>query len=158
MRIELDGHDEVRVGTGADAVVDALADPEEVLELLDGMVRPSSTPERWAMAQFRAGPVRVTPAVDVTVRRDGPHRVRIVGRPVEGHTPAELDLTLDVHDHGQDIAAVASAWTVAVEVPGPQALARTIRPLMVASSRSVTRQLADRLRRRFSPPPTPKGR
>lgn len=158
MRVDLQGHDEVRVGTAAEAVTDALAEADELLELLDGMVRPSSTPERWVMAELRAGPVRVTPAVAVTVQRTGPQQVHVLGRPVEGHTPAELDLTLDVHDLGPDLAAVTSDWRVAVEVPGPQLLASSIRPLMVASSRSVTRQLADRLHRRFSPPPTPKDR
>lgn len=155
MRIELDGRDDVGVGTGADRVADALADPGQVLELLDGMLRPSSTADRWVMAEFRAGPITATPAVDVAITREDLHRIRILGRPVPGHTPAELDLTLDVRGHGPDHSDVVSAWRVAVDLPGPQVLATTIRPVMAASSRSVTRQVADRLHRRFARPPTP---
>lgn len=158
MRIELDGGDDVRVGTGADRVADALADPDQVLALLDGMLRPSSTSHRWVMAEFRAGPVTATPAVDVAITREDLHRIRILGQPVPGHTPAEIDLVLDVHGHGQDHSAVVSTWRIAVDLPGPQVLATTIRPLIVASSRSVTRQVADRLHRRFARPPTTKER
>ena len=154
MKIELEGHDEVAVGTGARAVVDALADPQELLDLLDGMIRPSSTPQRWVMAEVEAGPVHLTPAVDVSVQRDADRQVTIVGRPVPGHTPAHLDLTLRVRG-GEDDAhsTIASRWEVAVDVPGPQFLTSSVRPLMVASSRSVTRRLAERLHARFDPPP-----
>ena len=155
MKVELDGHDEVRVGTPAPHVADALADPDELLGLLDGMVRPASTRDRWVVAEIHAGPVRLTPAVDVDVARPEDRRISIVGRPVPGHTPAHLDLVLVVHAHDEHgLSTVASRWDVAVDVPGPQLLVSTIRPLMVASSRSVTRQLADRLRARFDPPPT----
>lgn len=157
MKLELDGHDEVRVGTPADDVADALADPDQLLALLDGMIRPASTRERWVVAEIHAGPVRLTPAVDVDVARPESRRVTIAGRPVAGHTPAHLDLVLVVHAHDDGRVAhstVASRWDVAVDVPGPQLLVRTIRPLMVASSRSVMRQLADRLRDRFDLPPT----
>lgn len=153
MKIELDGHDEVAVGTGAHAVADALSDPRELLDLLDGMIRPSSTPDRWVMAEVRAGPVRMTPAVGVRVLRDGDRQVTIVGRPVAGHTPAHLHLTLVIHGAQDDASTVASRWDVSVDVPGPQVVASTIHPLLVGSSRSVTRRLADRLRRRFDPPP-----
>ncbi len=153
MKIELEGHDEVAVGTGAHDVVDALADPEELLALLDGMLRPASTPQRWVMAKVDAGPVHLTPAVDVSVQRDDDHQVAILGRPVPGHTPAHLDLTLVVRGEGDTRSTIASRWEVAVDVPGPQFLASSVRPLMVASSRSVTRRLAERLRARFDPPP-----
>lgn len=154
MKIELDGHDEVAVGTGAHGVADALADPEELLDLLDGMIRPSSTPERWVMAEVEAGPVRLTPAVDVSASRDGDRRVAITGRPVPGHTPAHLDLTLVIHGGADDQhCTIASRWDVVVDVPGPQLLASSIRPLMQRSSRSVTRRLAERLQARFDPPP-----
>ncbi len=153
MKIELDGHDEVAVGTGAHDVADALADPDELLELLRGMIRPSSTPERWIMAEVEAGPVRLTPAVDVGVERDHDRQVTIEGRPVPGHTPAHLDLTLVVEPGADDgHSTIRSRWDVTVDVPGPQFLASTIHPLMAASSRSVTRRLADRLRDRFDPP------
>ena len=154
MKIELEGHDEVAVGTGAHAVVDALADPQELLDLLEGMIRPASTPQRWVMAEVEAGPVHLTPAVDVSVQRDGDREVAIVGRPVPGHTPAFLDLTLRVRGGGDDAhSTIASRWEVAVDVAGPQFLASSVRPLMVASSRSVTRRLAERLHARFDPPP-----
>ena len=154
MKIELEGHDEVAVGTGAHAVADALADPEELLHLLDGMIRPSSTPDRWVMAEVEAGPVRLTPAVDVSVARDDDHEVAITGRPVPGHTPAHLDLTLVVHGGADDQhCRITSRWDVVVDVPGPQLLASSIRPLMQRSSRSVTRRLAERLHARFDPPP-----
>jgi carbon monoxide dehydrogenase subunit G len=154
MKIELDGHDEVRVGTPPDEVVDALADPRELLDMLTGMIRPSSTEQRWVMAEVQAGPVAVTPAVDVDVRRDDDHRVSIVGRPVPGHTPAHLDITLVVRPDPRDDdgSVVASRWEVAVEMPGPQLLASSVRPLMATSSRSATRQLAERLHRRFARP------
>lgn len=154
MRIELDGHDEVRVGTPPGEVAAALADPGELLDMLAGMIRPSSTVRRWVMAEVHAGPVAVTPAVDVVVTRGDDHRVTITGRPVPGHTPAHLDITLVVHPDPADEegSVVASRWDVAVEVPGPQLLASSIRPLMAASSRSATRQLAERLRRRFARP------
>lgn len=155
MKLELDGHDEVAVGTHADDVADALAQPGELLGIVDGMLRPTSTPERWVVAEIHAGPVRITPAVDVDVERPEGRRVLIVGRPVDGHTPAHLDLTLVVHAHDTPRAStIASRWDVTVDVPGPQLLVATVRPLMVASSRSVTRQLADRLRRRFDHPPS----
>lgn len=156
MKVELDGHDEVRVGTPADHVADALADRDQLLDLLDGMIRPASTRDRWVVAEIHAGPVRLTPAVDVDVARPESRRVTIVGRPVPGHTPAHLDLVLVVHAHddGRRHSTVASRWDVAVDVPGPQLLVSSIRPLMVASSRSVTRQLADRLRDRFDLPPS----
>lgn len=161
MKIELEGHDEVAVGTGAHEVADTLADPEQLLDLLDGMLRPSSTAERWVMAEMQAGPVRLTPAVDVEVERgsepggerDDDRRVAIVGRPVPGHTPAHLDLTLVMHGDQDGHCTIRSRWDVSVDVPGPQFLASTIHPLMQASSRRVTRQLADRLRARFDPPP-----
>lgn len=153
MRIELDGHDEVRVGTPRAEVVHALADPDQLLDLLDGMVRPSSTPHRWVMAEVEAGPVRLTPAVDVDVSRDDDHEVTIVGRPVDGHTPAHLDMTLVVVADGEAASTIRSRWEVAVDVRGPQLLASTIRPLMHGSSRRVTRQLAERLHGRFDPPP-----
>ena len=153
MKVELEGHDEVAVGTGAPAIVDALADPQELLELLDGMIRPSSTPGRWVMAEVEVGPVRLTPAVDVSVHRDDDRQVAIVGRPVPGHTAAHLDLTLAVRGLDDAHSTIASRWEVAVDVPGPQLLASSVRPLMVASSRSVTRRLAERLRARFDPPP-----
>lgn len=157
MKIELEGHDEVAVGTGADEVADTLADPAQLLDLLDGMIRPSSTPQRWVMAEMHAGPAQLTPAVDVTVtpgsEPDGDREVAIVGRPVPGHTPAHLDLTLVMHDGGEGHCTIRSRWDVAVDVPGPQLLASTIHPLMQASSRRVTRQLAERLRARFDPPP-----
>lgn len=153
MKIELEGHDEVEVGTGPHAVADALADPGQLLALLDGMIRPSSTPDRWVMAEVEAGPVRLTPAVDVSVQRDDDRRVAIVGRPVPGHTPAHLDLTLVIRggEDGQP-TTIASRWDVSVDVPGPQFVAGSVRPLMQASSRSVTRRLAERLRARFDPP------
>lgn len=153
MRIELEGHDEVPVGTGPHAVADALADPDELLHLLDGMLRPSSTRERWVLSEITAGPMRMNPAVAVRVLRAGDRQVVLVGRPVAGHTPAHLDLTLVVHpaDH-DDASTVASRWDVSVDVPGPQLLAATIQPLLAGSSRSVTRRLADRLRGRFGPP------
>lgn len=154
MKVELEGHDEVAVGTDRDRVADALADPRELLDMLQGMIRPSSTPQRWVMAEVQAGPVAITPAVEVTVTRDEDHRVTIEGRPVPGHTPAHLDLTLDVRPDPQDDtgSVVASRWDVAVDIPGPQVLASGIRPLMAASSRSATRQLATRLQRRFARP------
>lgn len=155
MKIDLEGHDEVRVGTDAHAVADALSDPDELLDLLDGMIRPSSTRDRWVMAELTAGPARVTPAVAVAVARDDDRRVRIIGRPVAGHTPAHLDLDLAVRPDGDGAASITSRWEVAVEVPGPQLLVSTVRPLMVTSSRRVTRQLADRLRQRFDRPPSP---
>jgi hypothetical protein len=158
VKVELDGHDEVRVGTAHDAVVLALSDPYELLELLRGMIRPISTPDCWVMAQVRAGPVRMTPAVGVHAHREDERRVTITGRPVDGHTPAHLDLTLVVHPVAMATSTVASRWDVSVDVPGPQLLASSVRPLMQAGSRSVMRQLADRLRRRFDPPPARQGR
>ena len=118
------------------------------------MIRPSSTSDRWVMAEVEAGPVHLTPAVDVAVERDDDRKVTIAGRPVPGHTPAHLDLTLLVEPGTEDgHSIIRSRWDVTVDVPGPQFLASSIRPLMVASSRSVTRRLADRLRSRFDPPP-----
>lgn len=157
MRIDLDGRDEVRVGTPPDAVADALADPDELLDLLQGMIRPTSTPERWVMAEVRAGPVSLTPAVEVTVDRPGATEVAITGAPVPGHTPAHLAITLVVHPDPADeqTSVVVSGWQVTVEVSGPQVLASTIRPLMTASSRSTTRRLAERLQARFGQPRHP---
>lgn len=156
MRIDLDGRDEVRVATPPGEVADALADADELLELLHDMIRPGSTSQRWVMAEVRAGPVSLTPAVDVTVDRPGPAEVAITGQPVPGHTPAHLDIALEVHpDPADDQASlIVSGWRVAVEVAGPQVLASTIRPLMSASSRSTTRRLAERLQRRFGHPGT----
>lgn len=157
MRIDLDGRDEVRVATPPEEVADALADPEELLDLLDGMLRPASTPERWVMAEVRAGPVSLTPAVDVSVDRPGAAEVAISGHPVTGHSPTHLDITLVVHPDPADEAAslIVSGWQVTVEVAGPQVLASTIRPLVAASSRSTTRRLAERLQRRFGRPRRP---
>lgn len=154
MRIDLDGRDEVRVGTPPDTVADALANPQELLELLQGMLRPSSTAERWVMARVRAGPVSLTPAVDVTVERPGAVEVAITGTPVSGHTPAHLAITLVVHPAAPDElhSLIVSGWQITVEVAGPQVLASTICPLMTASSRTTTRRLAERLQARFGQP------
>lgn len=154
MRIDLDGRDEVRVGTPPDTVADALANPHELLELLQGMIRPASTAERWVMAEVRAGPLSLTPAVDVTVERPGAVEVAIVGTPVAGHTPAHLAITLVVHPTAPDElhSLIVSGWQVTVDVSGPQVLASTIRPMMTTSSRSTTRRLAERLQARFGQP------
>lgn len=157
MKIAVDGRDEVRVATPPDQVADALADPRELLRILDGMLRPASTPERWVMAEVRAGPVSLTPAVDVVVERPGPAEVAITGRPVAGHTPANLDITMVAHpdDEHEAGSLVVSGWRIVIEVSGPQVLASTVRPLVVAGSRSTTRRLAERLQRRFGRPPRP---
>lgn len=153
MRIALDGRDEVRVATPPDRVADALADPRELLDILDGMLRPASTPDRWIMAEVRAGPVSLTPAVDVTVERRGQAEVAILGRPVAGHTSATLDITLVAHpDDSEQGSLIVSGWHLVIEVSGPQVLASSIRPLVVAGSRSTTRRLAERLQRRFGGP------
>lgn len=154
MRISLDGRDEVRVTTPPEQVADVLADPREVADLLEGMVRPSSTLDRWVMAEVRAGPFTMTPAVDVVVARPGQTEVAITGRPVAGHTPAHLDITLVAHpvDDGPG-SLVVSGWSITIDVSGPQVLASSIRPLVVAASRSTTRRLAERLQRRFGRPP-----
>lgn len=155
MRITLDGSDEVRVATPPDQVADALADPRELRDMLDGMIRPASTTDRWIMAEARVGPVSLTPAVDVDVERRGPAEVAILGRPVAGHTAAHLDLTLVVHPDGDsDLGSlIVSGWRLTIDVSGPQVLASSIRPLVVAGSRSTTRRIAERLQRRFGRPP-----
>lgn len=155
MRISVDGRDEVRVATPPDQVADALADPRELRDVLEGMIRPSSTQDRWVMAEVRAGPVSLTPAVDVVVERPGPAEVAITGRPVDGHTPAHLDVTLVAHpiDGDGPGSLVVSGWSITIDVSGPQVLASTIRPLVVAGSRSTTRRLAERLQGRFGRPP-----
>lgn len=153
MRIALDGRDEVRVATPPDEVADALADPRELRDMLDGMIRPTSTLDRWVMAEVGAGPVSLTPAVDVVVERRGPAEVAILGRPVAGHTAAHLDITLVAHPDDSDQGSlIVSGWRLAIDVSGPQVLAPSIRPLVVAGSRSATRRLAERLQRRFGRP------
>lgn len=155
MRLSLDGRDEVRVATSPDQVADALADPRELRDMLEGMIRPSSTQDRWVMAEVRAGPVSLTPAVDVVVERQGEAEVAITGRPVAGHTPAHLDITLVAHpvEGAGPGSLVVSGWRMTIDVSGPQVLASSIRPLVVAGSRSTTRRLAERLQRRFGRPP-----
>lgn len=153
----MDGRDEVRVATPPERVADALADPDELLALLEGLLRPASSPDRWIMAEVRAGPVSLTPAVDVVVERPGRAEVAILGHPVDGHTPAHLDITLVAHpdEGGGQGSRVVSGWSLTIDVSGPQVLASSVRPLVAAGSRSTSRRLAERLQRRFGAPPAP---
>lgn len=151
MRIEFDGADGWRVPAPATDVLEVLSDPHEVHAMLEGMMHPTSTVDRWVVADLHVGFAAITPAVDVTITPDG-RRVRIVGVPVPGHTPAHLLVTLAPDAYPDDPAhsVVRSTWRVTVDVPGPQFLAATIHPLLVASSRSVTRRLGDRVHARFA--------
>lgn len=151
MRIEVSGDDHVQVGTDADEVAATLADPDELLAILDGLLRPSSTPRRWVMAEMAVANARLTPAVDVDVERPEDRRVTVEGRPVEGHTPARLDVDMTARPDG-DACTIATRWRVSVDVPGPQLLATTIWPLVSASARRGVRRIGDRLRDRFDRP------
>lgn len=149
MRVDLSGSNEVVAQATLAEVVATLADPAELLAILEGLLHPSSTNERWIVSELHAGPLRLRPAVTVVVARDG-NDVHVAGQPVAGYTPTHLAVTLQAR--GQDAATtVASSWRIGIDLPGPQLIASSIRPLLDASTRSTSRRIADRVRQHFTP-------
>lgn len=149
MRIDLAGSNEVVAQATIADVVTALADPAELLAILDGLLHPSSTNDRWIVSELHAGPLRLRPAVTVVATRDG-HDVHLSGQPVAGYTPTHMAVTLQARD-GDAGTTVASSWRVGIDLPGPQLIASSIRPLLDASTRSTSRRIADRVRQHFAP-------
>lgn len=149
MRLDYDGVEEVAVATSPADALAVLEDRDEVHGLVRDMLHPSATPERWVLADLHLGPVAINPAVDVTVSRAG-DTVEIAGNPVPGRTPSWLTvrLTVTAADGG---STVRSDWEVTVDVPGPQLLAGSIRPLAGASVRRTAHQLTNRLAGRLAP-------
>lgn len=149
MRIDLAGSNEVVTQTTLVDVVAALTDPAELLEILDGLLHPSSTNDRWIVSELHAGPLRLRPAVTVAIARDG-NQVHLTGQPVAGYTPTHLAVTLQARDRDTG-TTVASSWRIEIDLPGPQLIASSIRPLLDASARSGSRRIADRVRQHFTP-------
>lgn len=151
MRIEVDGERAVDVGADADRVREVLSDPDGLFALFGDLLHRTSTPRRWVLAELRAGPVVVSPAVDVDVARDD-HVVAVRGTPVDGHTPSELGIDLEVLDGRRDGSRVTARWQVAVDVPGPQVLASTVQPAVRAGARRTVERVAVRMQDRFGDP------
>ena len=148
MKLVFDGDDRVRVATPAPEVHDVLADPGELLAMFGDLLDPSSRPHRWVGPELHAGQRLLVAAVDVEVATPADDRVVVRGRPTPGYAPATLDIDLVVAgDEGR--ARLAWTWQFGIDVPGPQMLARTLRPVVTRSSRRTTREIRDRLRHRF---------
>ncbi len=148
MRIEHTGGQRVDVAAPAGHVLAVLCDHAEVHDLVRGLVDATSTPTRWVMGRVDLGIVHLRPAVDVTLAPAG-ESVEIVGEPAPGHTPAWLAVTLQVRPEGAH-SRISSRWRVALDLPGPQLLAVTARPLLEHGARRVEAQLATRLADRFA--------
>lgn len=148
MRLVLDGDDRVRVATPAPEVRHVLAEPVELLAMFGDLLDPSSRPHRWVGPELHAGRRTLVAALDIEVATPADERVAVRGRPVPGYTPATLDIDVVVTGDG-DRARVASTWQFGIDVPGPQVLARTLRPVVTHGSRRTTREIRDRLRGRF---------
>ena len=151
MRLVFDGDDRVRVATSAPEVRDVLAEPAELLAMFGDLLDPSSRPHRWVGPELHAGPRVLVAAVDVQVATPADDRVVVRGRPVPGYTPATLEIDLVVAGD-EDRARLAWTWQFGIDVPGPQMLARTLRPVVARSSRRTTREIRERLRHRFGTP------
>ena len=147
MKLVFDGDDRVRVAAPAPHVREVLAEPVELLAMFGDLLDPSSRPHRWVGPELQAGPRSLVAAVDVQVATPAVERVVVRGRPVPGYTPATLDIDLVVD--GDEHARLAWAWRFRIDVPGPQVLARTLRPVVTRSSRRTTREIRERLRDRF---------
>lgn len=147
MKLVFDGDDRVRLATAAAEVCATLAEPVELLAMFGDLLDPSSRPHRWVGPELHAGRRRLVAALDVQVTTPAEDRVVVQGRPVAGYTPATLDI--DVVVAGDDPADLGSTWRFGIEVPGPQVLAGTLRPVVAHSSRRTTREIRERLRRRF---------
>ena len=149
MRLEQRGRDEVVVGAEADHVADVLGDLDELRAIVDGLVHDESTATRWVMARVRVGPLDLSPAVDLEVRRDG-NDIALDGTPADGHTATWLEQRIRVRPVDGHRATVTTRWMVAVEVPGPRVLGSTLDLMMTSGARSIARQLAERLVDRFA--------
>jgi hypothetical protein len=149
VRLAYDGVEEVAVAASPDDALAVLQDRDEVYGLVRDMLHASATAERWVLADLHLGPMVINPAVDVTVSR-ADDTVEVAGNPVPGRTPSWLTVRLTVvaADRG---STVRSAWEVEVDVPGPQLLAGSIRPLAAASVRRTAHQLTNRLAGRMAP-------
>lgn len=149
MRLQFDDDDQVRVATPADEVHAVLTEPVELLAMFGDLLDPSSRPHRWVGPELHAGRHRIATALDIAVEAPADDRVQVRGRPVEGYVPANLDIDLDVRPEGPDRTLLTSQWRFRLEVPGPQVLARTLHPVVARSSRRTTREIRERLVRRF---------
>jgi len=147
VRLAFDGADEVAVATPAADALAVLEDRDEVHGLVRDLLHASATPERWVLADLHLGPVVINPALDVTVSRTG-DTVEVAGNPVPGRTPSWLTVRLAVAPDGAG-STIRSTWQVEVDVPGPQLLAGSIRPLANASVRRTAHQLIERLAERL---------
>lgn len=151
MRIEVDGERAVDVGADPDRVHESLADRDGLFSLVSDLLHRTSTARRWVLAELRAGPVVISPAVDVELARVD-DVVAVRGTPVDGHTPSELGIDLEVVDGRTDGSRITARWQVAVDVPGPQVLASTVRPAVRAGARRTVERVAARMRERFGDP------
>lgn len=149
MRLQFEDDDQVRVATPADEVHAVLSEPVELLALFGDLLDPSSRPHRWVGPELHAGRHSIATALDIAVEAPTDEQVRVRGHPVEGHVPAHLDIDLDLRPGGPDGALLVSRWRFRLEVPGPQVLARTLHPVVARSSRRTTREIRERLVRRF---------
>lgn len=151
MRIEADGERAVDVGDEPGQVREALSDRDGLFSLFGDLLHRTSTPRRWVLAELRAGPVVVSPAVDVDVAVDG-DVVALRGTPVDGHTPSRLGIDIEVVERGTDGSRVTARWRLAVDVPGPQVLASTVQPAVRAGARRAVERVTGRMRDRFGEP------
>jgi hypothetical protein len=148
VRLTFDGVEEVAVAASVSDALAVLENRDEVYGLVRDLLHPSATAERWVLADLHLGPVVINPAVDVSVTRTR-DTVEVAGNPVPGRTPSWLTVRLAAVADGNG-ATVRSNWEVQVDVPGPQLLAGSIRPLASASVRRTAHQLTDRLADRLA--------
>lgn len=151
MRIDVDGERAVDVGAEPGRVREALSDRDGLFSLFGDLFHRTSTPQRWVLADLRAGPVVVSPAVEVDVAADG-DVVAVRGAPVDGHTPSRLGIDIEVVEGPSDGSRITARWQVAVDVPGPQVLASTVRPAVRAGARRAVERVTGRMRDCFGDP------
>jgi hypothetical protein len=129
----------VWVDAAPTTVADDLAEVTLRRELVAGLLDPASTDEVWVLPGIAVAGLGVRAAARIRVvvdaRAAGRSEVRVIGTPVDGHTPCWLDVAIESVAAGAG-SAVTSTFRVEVDLPLPR-LTRPVAQLVL--EREVTR-------------------